>query len=361
MHVLVVGAGASGLCSAKHALEIFEKEETLKVTVVEKTQNVGGIWSSSDSPVYTNLHTNLPKELMAFPEFPFPPSEKSFVHHDKMASYLEAYAREYELQKHIRLGWEVVKVAPEKVDDGKIRWHVGMMEVTTGSKKYELADLLMICSGVREHSPRVPESSTKFTGDQMHSSEYRQADDPRFMGKTVMLAGGGPSGLDIASELSDVAQKVILSRGRGGLPVNGNLANKIEMVGGIKSIDGNIVIVEGQSKPLTIDCIIWCTGYDKNIPFLEVDCGIRVIEEGHVVDPLYMHVINIEHPTMAILHLNTGNVPFPHMEMQAKFFLTLHRENKVPLRQDMFTWLENDLKWRKQLGMPERHKTQGSG
>ena len=241
MHVLVVGAGASGLCSAKHALEIFEKEETLKVTVVEKTQNVGGIWGSSDSPVYTNLHTNLPKELMAFPEFPFPPSEKSFVHHDKMASYLEAYAREYELQKHIRLGWEVVRVFPEKVDDGKTRWHVEMMELTTGSKKYEFADLLMICSGVREHSPRVPESSTKFTGDQMHSSEYRQADDPRFKGKTVMLAGGGPSGLDIASELSDVAQKVILSRGRGGIPVNGNLANEIEMVGGIKSIDGNIV------------------------------------------------------------------------------------------------------------------------
>ena len=47
------------------------------------------------------------------------------------------------------------------------------------------------------------------------------------------------------------------------------------MVGGIKSIDGNIMIIEGQCKPLTVDYIIWCTGYDKNIPFLEADCGIR--------------------------------------------------------------------------------------
>ena len=110
MHVVVVGAGASGLCSARHALQMLDHHQDLTVSVIERSSAVGGIWSAVTTPVYENLHTNLPKELMAFPDFPFQPSEKSFVHHREMASYLAAYAKHYNLEQHISFGTEVTRV-----------------------------------------------------------------------------------------------------------------------------------------------------------------------------------------------------------------------------------------------------------
>ena len=64
---------------------------------------------------------------------------------------------------------------------------------------------------------------------------------------------------------------------------------------------------------------MWCTGYQKVMDFLSPDCALTISETGHMVEPLYMHYINIHYPTMAVLHLNPGNVPFPQMDLQVIF------------------------------------------
>ena len=74
----------------------------------------------------------------------------------------------------------------------------------------------------------------------------------------------------------------------------------------------------GSETGEEVDSIVWCTGYQKDIKFLSQDCGLTVSEEGHVVSPLYLHLININYPTMAVMHLNPGNVPFPQMDLQVK-------------------------------------------
>ena len=43
--------------------------------------------------MYQNLSTNLPKEVMAFPDFPFASQEKSFLHHTEVQ---QPGARNYE-------------------------------------------------------------------------------------------------------------------------------------------------------------------------------------------------------------------------------------------------------------------------
>ena len=65
-----------------------------------------------------------------------------------------------------------------------------------------------------------------------------------------------------------------------------------------------------------MDSVVWCTGYEKVMEFLSSDCGLNISEEGHVVEPLYLHYINIHYPSMAVMHLNPGNVPFPQMDLQ---------------------------------------------
>ncbi len=81
LRVCVIGAGAAGLCAARHLLR--RPDRFLVPTVYELSPHVGGTWvfvpeTGSDrhgnpihSSMYRDMKTNLPKEAMAFPDFPF--------------------------------------------------------------------------------------------------------------------------------------------------------------------------------------------------------------------------------------------------------------------------------------------------
>lgn len=43
------------------------------------------------SSMYKNLKTNLPKEVMAFPDFPFKASIQSFLPHNEVRGYLQVH------------------------------------------------------------------------------------------------------------------------------------------------------------------------------------------------------------------------------------------------------------------------------
>ena len=43
------------------------------------------------SSMYKNLKTNLPKEVMAFPDFPFKASDQSFLRHSEVRGYLQVH------------------------------------------------------------------------------------------------------------------------------------------------------------------------------------------------------------------------------------------------------------------------------
>jgi dimethylaniline monooxygenase (N-oxide forming) len=78
-------------------------------------------------------------------------------------------------------------------------------EVTT-----ETFGAVVVCSG-RDHYPQMPAlpGSDTFAGQVLHSSRYNGPE--AFAGKRVVVAGVGSSGVDIATELSSVAQQVCLS------------------------------------------------------------------------------------------------------------------------------------------------------
>ena len=51
----------------------------------------------------TYFRTNLPKEVMAFPGYPFPENLPSFIRHEDVLKYLEDYSQHYDLQKLIKV------------------------------------------------------------------------------------------------------------------------------------------------------------------------------------------------------------------------------------------------------------------
>ena len=75
----VIGAGPSGLCVIKNAFDY-----NCEVVAFEQTKLVGGLWNFTNetdkdeygleihSSMYENLVTNLPIEIMCYPNEPFP-------------------------------------------------------------------------------------------------------------------------------------------------------------------------------------------------------------------------------------------------------------------------------------------------
>ncbi|CAG2119398.1 unnamed protein product [Medioppia subpectinata] len=64
MRVCVIGAGAGGLCAARH---LSQYHSLFTFDVYEKTTKVGGVWNYTDSvgldinglPIHTSLYKNM--------------------------------------------------------------------------------------------------------------------------------------------------------------------------------------------------------------------------------------------------------------------------------------------------------------
>ena len=62
------------------------------------------IYHQKYTPYVTFYRTNLPKEVMAYPGFPFPKHLPSFVVHKDVLQYLQDYAKHYDIEKFIKVG-----------------------------------------------------------------------------------------------------------------------------------------------------------------------------------------------------------------------------------------------------------------
>lgn len=107
---------------------------------------------------------------MGYPDFPIPDQEKSFISQADMLSFLEQYARHFDVVKHIRFQQHVIRIRP--VADRK--WELIVRDLP--HEKYETLefDAVMVCNG-HYHTPSLPsfEGGDNFAGKQVHSHDYR--------------------------------------------------------------------------------------------------------------------------------------------------------------------------------------------
>ncbi|XP_008059693.1 dimethylaniline monooxygenase [N-oxide-forming] 3 [Carlito syrichta] len=209
--VAIIGAGVSGLAALRSCLE-----EGLEPTCFERSNYIGGLWKFSDhaeegrASIYRSVFTNSSKEMMCFPDFPYPDDFPNFMHNSKLQEYITAFAKEKNLLKYIQFKTFVSSV--NKCLDFSI---TGQWEVTTekdGKRESAVFDAVMICSGHHVY-PKLPKESfpglKHFKGKCFHSRDYKEPGI--FQGKRVLVIGLGNSGCDIATELSHTAKQVIIS------------------------------------------------------------------------------------------------------------------------------------------------------
>ncbi|MFE4499672.1 flavin-containing monooxygenase [Rhodococcus sp. NPDC056743] len=201
MKVCVVGAGPCGLTTVKQLLD-----EGHEVVCFDKNADVGGIWLRHEGDgdkmkAYDNLHLTISIKLMAYSDHPFK-GERVFYTRRQYFEYLEEYANLYHLRNHIRFGSEVTNV--ERKSD---TWTVSVRR--DGVEVVEEFDAVAICSGPFKTPNRNIAELENFSGEIVHSSEYRN--NERFRGKRVLIVGMAESGADIVREIGDVADACTLS------------------------------------------------------------------------------------------------------------------------------------------------------
>lgn len=364
--VAIIGAGSSGIVACK-----VLKQHGIPFDCFEAGDRVGGNWlygnSNGMSSAYQSLHINTSRPKMQYSDFPMPADYPQFPHHLQIAAYFESYADHFAIKPHIRFRTRVLKCEP--VAGGG--WEISSSDGQTGQYR-----ALLVANG-HHWSRRWPDPPFpgSFTGEVMHSHDYRMPDG--FEGKNVLVVGFGNSAVDIAVELSRVASRTTLSVRRGfhvipkyilgrpldqsivptwfpfrlqraifkfvlrlqqgdvtqyGLPkpdhellhahptVSADLLTRlshgdIAVKPNIESLDGSLVrFADGSREP--IDTIIYCTGYKIDFPFFHPE----LISAPNNDLPLFHHVFHPDHPDLLFIgFLQPLGAIMPLAELQSEW------------------------------------------
>ncbi|XP_033228369.1 flavin-containing monooxygenase FMO GS-OX-like 2 [Belonocnema kinseyi] len=341
--VCVIGGGAAGLCALRHLasdLHNFEPE------AFEQSGDIGGTWVYTEktgfdenglpihTSMYRDLRSNAPCELMNFPDFRQMKSEKgSGVHRKVLLSYLHDYANHFQVLQFIKFYTKVESVRPEiiKTDEENLTiWYVKIKDVKTKQIEDKIFDAVMVCSGnySQPNIPKIPGIET-FPGRILHSHSYRIPEE--FSGKSVMILGSAFSATDIAVELAPHADIIYLSNRNE--RITSLLPPSVIQVPGIKKVEGNIIFFTDGSS-ISVEAFMYCTGYSIQFPFLDKTCGISV--DDNYVFPIYKHTININHPTMCFLGINSYVITFPMFHVKARYYMAfLKKQFSLPSKEIM--------------------------
>ncbi|TNM84762.1 hypothetical protein fugu_008940 [Takifugu bimaculatus] len=365
LRVAVIGAGAAGLCVARHILSrlnVFAPP-----VVFELSENIGGTWCYDErvgtcdigrlihSSMYRDLRTNLPKEVMMFPDFPFDSQLSSFLPHQEVQNYLRQYCEEHHIRPHIRFNTAVEKVTPvvTTTEGDKVRttWEVTSSD-SSGGQRTETFDSVFVCSGHYSdpHIPNIP-GIKNFKGKVLHSHDYKYAEP--FSGQSVVVLGAKASGLDISIELANVGAQVILSHGNARLTFP--LPSGIQQSAVVKAVDedGNICFQDGSVA--SADVLMFCTGYNFRYPFLDASqLGLDI--QDHLVSPMYLFMMPPAFPSLFFIGICKIICPFPHFNCQVQFALAvLDGRVTLPPASQMKDEAQRQLRSRLDQGVQQRH------
>ncbi len=203
----VVGAGPHGLSALKNLLQVG-----IDADGYERDSDLGGNWNfhAENSRVYESTHLISTKPFTQFPDFPMPDSFPDYPSHWQVHRYFRAYADHFGLFDHLYLNTEVVNVVPA----GDDRWNVTVRDRHTGEETTRQYAGVVIANG-HNWWPKIPEypGQDTFTGEILHSANYKSADAVR--GKRVLVVGAGNTGCDVAVESAQNARQTYHSTRRG--------------------------------------------------------------------------------------------------------------------------------------------------
>ncbi len=204
--VAVIGAGPAGLPTIKNFLDLG-----FSVTAFDQCEDVGGNWRFNDgtghSSVFETTHIISSKSMSEYEDYPLPDDAPDYPSHRQLLNYFNGYATEFNLRPHIRFRTTVIKAEPIDGDRWRLSWQTDGGPVESAD-----FDALCVASG-HHHTPRWPDYPGKFTGEYLHSHDYKRA--APFKDKRVLVIGGGNSACDVSVETARISKETFISWRRG--------------------------------------------------------------------------------------------------------------------------------------------------
>lgn len=203
--VALIGAGPMGLAAAK-----LLKQHGIAFQGFEQHCDVGGLWDIEGprSTMYETAHLISSKRMTEFADFPMNDDVAEYPSHRELKAYFQEFARHFGLYDFFRFGAEVLRCTP--LGPSGSGWQVEWRDAD-GTQSEVFSDL-MVANGTLSE-PNMPEFAGEFTGELLHSSQYRYPS--QFDGKRVLIIGAGNSGCDIAVDAIHHARQTDLSMRRG--------------------------------------------------------------------------------------------------------------------------------------------------
>lgn len=382
--IAIIGAGPAGLAFAKHLLSL--RSSHFQIVVFEQSTRVGGVWNYSPqpaphssprmphtdplcppalpnrtdppewaSPMYEELHSNIPGSLMQYADTPFPESARLFPDREVIREYLERYADE-EVRACVRFGWRVDEVrlcgCGRRCEDGdddcetrERRWDVSVSEVASGKVERATFDAVVVANG-HYSIPYVPEIENIMMLDTIHPGLLQHAKTYRtskaYTNLKVIVVGNGPSGLDIARQINTTARQPVYLSVRHATP-----PDKLAHTGCVEIPEITRFLPDSRGALLAdgtvmtdIDRIVMCTGYMYNYAFLP-DLAPSLLKSGKAVHHTYRHLFHTTYPSLVFPGLPTSVVPFPLVEAQAAVVAAVWANKLIlPNRAEREKWCE---------------------
>lgn len=196
-HVLIVGAGISGLCAAFKL-----KAAGVPFTILEKNDQVGGTWLEN---TYPGCGVDTPGHLYCFSFDPNTEWTRYFAKRDEVWSYLNRLADEHDIRRHIEFGVEVVSA---DYDGDTATWNVVARDNSGTEKRF--ASNIFVPSVGMVNRPSVPDIAGMgtFEGTMLHTAEWDTSVD--LHGKRVAVIGTGASAMQLVPSIAGDAGKVVV-------------------------------------------------------------------------------------------------------------------------------------------------------
>ncbi|KAL4700049.1 hypothetical protein H8957_000340 [Semnopithecus entellus] len=371
----IIGAGVSGLAAIRCCLE-----EGLEPTCFERSNDVGGLWKFSDhteegrASIYQSVFTNSSKEMMCFPDFPYPDDYPNYMHHSKLQEYIKTFAQKKDLLRYIQ--FETLVSSIKKCTSFLVTGQWVVATEKDGKQESTIFDAVMICSGHHVY-PNLPTDSfpglDQFRGNYLHSRDYKNPED--FKGKRVLVIGLGNSGSDIAVELSRLATQVIISTRSGSWvmsrvwddgypwdmvslrkePVFSDelpshiLCGIVSIKPSVKEFTETSAVFEDGTVFEAIDSVIFATGYDYSYPFLDETIMKSRNNEVTLFKGIFPPLM--EKPTLAVIGLvQSLGAAIPTADLQARWAAKVFANScTLPTMNEMMDDIEEKmgkkLKW----------------
>jgi len=200
--ICVIGAGPCGITAAKNLIQ----QGLTNFIVFEKSNQLGGNWvydeQGEHSSIYETTHIISSKYLSEYEDYPMPADYPDYPSHTQLLKYFNDYAEHFGVNKFIRFNSTVEQVTRGNAEQWRViyRDESGVHEA--------IFDYLLVANG-HHWDPLMPSYPGKFTGELLHSHQYKKS--APFKNKRVLVVGGGNSACDVAVETARVSTKTCIS------------------------------------------------------------------------------------------------------------------------------------------------------